>query len=428
MRWATAIAAGCAAILIAAVVFTMTRPEPSAASVENVVSDALAFVEQVRGLELERGVPVHIMNDEEFEQVTGADTSLGEEALRLLGAQERALGLATPTDLAEALESDADTNILGLYRHRSQSILVRDVPADDALTATIVHELVHALQDEHFTLGGRGEMTSDESLAFSSLIEGEASYLMHVWSEANGYIAEDSGGYETQIPLGMIVSGTMPYIIGPMYVAAETDGDVEAMNAMHESPPRSSAQVVRPWLGWDDQPPLNPTALDDLDGEVLFVDSHGAVQLMMVVAAVTENPALGWTTGAAWAGDEFITFERDDATVCLVWNVVARSGHLDRLREGLAAYAEALPEASLEGTTLTSCDPGSSEGLVGPSAGVDTLMHMSTGLAMLSHLGADEPADCAVTQLFEAGALEAIWNSEDPLGHPTTLAATDSCT
>ncbi|MCP3935663.1 MAG: hypothetical protein GY708_09865 [Actinomycetia bacterium] len=427
MRWATAIAAGCAVVLIAAVLYTVTRPEPSAASVEAVVSDAMAFVEQTRGLELERAVPVHIMNDAEFEQITGADASLDDEALVLLAAQQRALGMATPADFAEALESDADTNILGLYTHRSQSIMVRDVPADDALTATIVHELVHALQDEHFSLTGRGEMTSDESMAFSSLIEGEASYVMHAWSDANGYTEENEGDYETQIPLGMIVSGTMPYIVGPIYVATETEGDIEAMNALHGSPPRSSAQVVRPWLEWDDQPSPTPIRFDDLDGEVLIVDSWGGIQLTMAVAAVTGDPALGWTTGAAWANDEFITFERSDSTVCVVWNIAARVGYRGQLQEGLEAYAEALPDASVVGTTLTSCDPETPDGLVGPSAGIDTLIHVSTGMAMLSYLGADESADCAVTRLLETGELETIWYSDDPLAHPTTIEAIGSC-
>ena len=119
-----------------------------------------------------------------YDDVTDEDRELADlETSDLL-----ALGLATePLDLLEA-EQEADAEgTYGWYDDEREEMVVRGTNVGDVdVRVTIVHELVHTLQDQHFDL----EMlqsrvrTGGEQFALDAIVEGDASRveLEYLWS------------------------------------------------------------------------------------------------------------------------------------------------------------------------------------------------------------------------------------------------------
>jgi hypothetical protein len=83
--------------------------------------------------------------------------------------------LVTPIDAPAPTNSFGDTGdslVLARYIPSEHLIEVRGAYSP-GLAPTLVHELNHALQDQHFGLSFSGK-NSDESLAYRALVEGDA--------------------------------------------------------------------------------------------------------------------------------------------------------------------------------------------------------------------------------------------------------------
>ena len=99
-----------------------------------------------------------------------------------------ALGLVTaPFDALAASEESDVVGTLGWYDDDREEMVVRGTDVDDTeVQLTVVHELTHALQDQHFDLPHLDERadTSGEQAALGALIEGDATLVEHeyLWS------------------------------------------------------------------------------------------------------------------------------------------------------------------------------------------------------------------------------------------------------
>jgi len=126
---------------------------------------------------------------------------------------------------------------------------------------TLVHEMVHAIQDHHFNLartGGAAQHTLDASLAWSSVVEGDAIYHEGRWAEAALGIPADEvlgDGSWHDIPAGLHRELSFPYTAGADAVAwfIEAHGR-EALNSLLQDPPSATSQILHPELlasGWE---------------------------------------------------------------------------------------------------------------------------------------------------------------------------------
>jgi len=412
------------ALLAAGVALMLSDSEDTNSDLRNIVDEGLAHIESLRGLQLNNSVPLTVLGDEDF------NTSVGGGAFNVpfaegrdLARQERALGFAAPDDLASLLNADSDTNLLGLYDPLSQRILVRDVPVDLELKSTIVHELVHAVQDQHFGPLFRANLTEDATLALTTLIEGEAEWVAEMWSRDQPPVEVEGEPFETELPLGLIVSGSLPYVLGPIYIDTIARGGQRAIDEAHQNLPPNSAHTMRPWREQGETPLV---AGPDDDTEVLLEGDKGAAQLMFTIAAVTGDDAAGWRAGAAWGADAYWVEDRDGVS-CVSWDLVARPGREQQLAEAVAAYASSLAEAHVDDSRLVSCDPGENAVLVSPSDGLATFFRLTTALALLHWIGPENDADCIVEQILISRAVEEVWQSNAPQSHDAFVAAVGVC-
>jgi hypothetical protein len=150
------------------------------------VVELVEFVELERGLDFDHPVEVNFLTPEEYGNATriseGELTDADRQALDEQASMLRALGMANgDLDLFEAGNDMADTGTLAFYDPGTEEIVVRGTEIDVTLEATLVHELTHALQDQHFDLDAATRdldpNDSDDTAryhAYTALVEGDA--------------------------------------------------------------------------------------------------------------------------------------------------------------------------------------------------------------------------------------------------------------
>ena len=182
-----------------------TNAATSPSSWDRRVAKYVRFVERHRSLEFDHPVPVKFLGDDAFlEAFRRDDPEITErdrvDAERSAG-QLRALGLIEgPVDLIESQRDLDAADTVGFYDQERKALYVRGTDLTDVdVRITLVHELTHALQDQHFDLSKLDDEieTSGEDFALTALVEGDATsieddYLFSLpRAEQDAYFAEE---------------------------------------------------------------------------------------------------------------------------------------------------------------------------------------------------------------------------------------------
>ena len=146
--------------------------------IETLARSLQGEVEQTRGLRFREPPRVALLADAAFRQRLKDKTAAERDEAKLRRTQHslRALRLI-PADLDLAAAADAllAAGLVGFYDPKSKELVVRGAsPSSPLVRHTLVHELTHALQDQHFGIDlARFRGRTDESyVGYSGLIEG----------------------------------------------------------------------------------------------------------------------------------------------------------------------------------------------------------------------------------------------------------------
>ncbi len=247
------------------------------------LSTAMATAEQLRGVRFQRDVPVRVQTRAEitaFINTQVDDAELAEAATFYV-----AIGLLDPSvDVRALLLSVMGEQIIGLYDTDAHAMIVReDVLSELAQVIAnggevlsvqnamvLVHEYVHALQDQRLGLDVAREVRDarsiDEANAYASLVEGDATLTMLATNMPRGrsltdltrtpgllrsLVAQNAGqssGTElASAPPIIRVPLLSRYMDGLVYVGARHGhGGFSAINSAFRSPPRTTEQVLHP--------------------------------------------------------------------------------------------------------------------------------------------------------------------------------------
>lgn len=231
----------------------------TAAETEAVVSRAMARVQLLRGLRFEHDVEVEVITREMFREEFSDVWSEPSEGRRSLdNAQHEALFLVgSDEDVVDVRRANRGGTVLGFYQSSEERLVVVSgtEPATLEDEITLAHELVHALQDQRFGLEHPEEATLDASNARLGLIEGEATVVERAY-ERNCETGEwqcvdlgtdSSSAISPEFHWGVYFIDFVPYAEGPTFVEYHRDrGGWEAVNRMHDAPPTTSAELIRP--------------------------------------------------------------------------------------------------------------------------------------------------------------------------------------
>lgn len=349
---------------------TTAVPEPTEPAIDPAELDALVaelqtVVEAERGLEFREPLDIELLDEAaytersraEFEEDLAEDPDDLENAAAALGA----LGLwPDGVDPVEVLGEYLSVGSLGYYDPETGEMVVRGAADTPNLRITLVHELTHALDDQHFELY-RPELDDrpDEAgFAFSALVEGsasrvEAAYTASLTDEERADAEAEQQGYIDGIDLSafpqiLLAQQQFVYVTGGAFVdALHADGGNAAVDEALEDPPTTSEQILEP-EAWPEREDVVEVTAPEADGEAVDEAVAGQFLIHALTGLSEDEPT------PEWDGDNTVLWQ-DGEQNCLR---MAIAGDLDALETGLGPWAEQVgADLEVDGDVLvvTSC-------------------------------------------------------------------------
>ncbi len=149
------------------------------------VAPLAAFVEAAHGQPFKTPVFVDILPEADYDalertqEAQRCETDACVAARKEWESDTQLLGLPVATESSSAASDEAFVT-LGFYDSFADRIVVRGAVANDQVRATLVHELTHAWQDQHYETWSE-EDDPDESLARRSVLESDAMRIEDLW-------------------------------------------------------------------------------------------------------------------------------------------------------------------------------------------------------------------------------------------------------
>jgi hypothetical protein len=344
------------------------------------VAGVIDEIEEIRQLEFEHPIAVTFLAEDDFvERVTSDNDDATDEELEQLERAEqllRALGLVEgDVDLADEQDQLAAEGVMGFYDPGTEELVVRGSgdELDPMVMSTVVHELTHALQDQHFDLAAPLQAPSaGASTGGRALIEADASYVEQTWIERLS--RRDAAEYDRLLrefiaagdadgpPAVLEEALSFPYVFGPvLHAALLAEGGLDDVDEAYTDYPSSEEQVLFPTAYLDDDDPLPVEIPGEAAGDVRQEGEYGAFGLFQVLSGRLDYEQ-AFTAVEGWGGDAFRLVEREGIT-CVDLAVTADTDDdLDELAAAFADWVDGLDSASTEVSgdvvVLSSCDPG----------------------------------------------------------------------
>lgn len=351
------------------------------------VQEYVDIVEDERDLDFEHPVYVDFLTEEKFAaQVTADEKDLTAEdrkEIEQFTGMFRALGLLEgDVDLFEQVNELNGAGIVGYYSYEDERIRIRGKELTPAVESTLVHELTHALQDQHFDLEAMTARASDDDSAASALdalIEGDARRIETEWrqglstSEQKALDKDQQSQLDgsesalSKVPEIMRTLLSAPYAFGEgmLAVAVEEGGD-EAVDGLFANPPATEEHLLDPWTLIEDHAVAIPVGTPALGkGEKDFDDgAFGAVGWLLLLAErVPVEQAL--TAADGWGGDAYVAYEKGGTSCVRIDYRGDSQQDVNELQAALRAWTAKAPASpasvKVQGARLLfqSCDPGS---------------------------------------------------------------------
>jgi len=370
------------AIVIGAVLFGGGAAAPP--TVADRIAEARRSVESIRGRAFRRPVPSEEVGPAKLRALLAQKLAEGlvvapDDYFRSLAA----VGAISESDLPGLLDRLLDFyggEVLAFYDPVAGEFFVSSAGRDKlggfgGMEETLVftHELTHALQDQYLSLDRRLralKSNGDAALAIDALLEGEATEVM-IESAVKDLPGGDEGVEAmlaplltssladldpdaAKVPAFFSEQLLFPYSDGTAYVRqAKKRGGWKAIDALWESPPATSAEILHP--GSSRPTPTGPLLGDGAvtppaGGAFLYSDTLGEWTLRFLFRKGKVEGADG--AAAGWRADRFLFFKSR-----------GRVAYAGRLRASDAAAARVLLDAwkrsspgaagSVEGTDVS---------------------------------------------------------------------------
>jgi hypothetical protein len=345
-------------------------PSPAASSVEPAGADLIkkwpeltGVVEEYRGLRFKSPVPWELMSQAEFAKAVAAGLTVGASPDGDTTEMElglKAFGLLPQTlTLEDYLPKLTLAQLAGFYdsRHKRLALITgpQSLFGDDARSSLgaqafvnsqeglVIHELTHALQDQHFGLGNlapTGNGLSDADRARVALVEGDATLTMlgdvagvspgdlpamgtvlkKLLADPQTFMATVSGAPGNaelaSAPAWFRETMLFSYMQGAGFCASvlEHGGQRLLDYAFSTDPPRSTEQILHPekWYGKPDEPAAIawPDLTAELTGSVKVASGQlGELGIgILLRQGLKDTPQGAASAGAGWGGDQFAVY------------------------------------------------------------------------------------------------------------------------
>jgi hypothetical protein len=246
------------------------------------IDEMLASLGEIMGLKLLRPIERSVLTRDQInqlvakrirEEIKPEDVRLDELFLKKFGLVENDF------DLVRQLTDVLTEQATALYDFKTRTMYMATWTPKDMQEFALVHELAHALADQHFNLGKfvRQAGGADEDLARSAVLEGQASWAMTEYvlrpagrsmidspmvataaAAASRVEARDYPVY-SGAPLYVKESLLFPYTEGLLFQQAVVEKHgVEGFTLVFRKPPISSQQILHPEAYFEGRRPAAP--------------------------------------------------------------------------------------------------------------------------------------------------------------------------
>ncbi len=279
------------------------------------------------------------------------------EAIDHEGAVLKLLSLI-PTSLDYEKETFAllEAQIAGYYEPADKHMYLADDLGEKDAAATLAHELVHALQDQHYDLGARSKYVpgqSDKSLTTSCLAEGDAMSAMFDVMFGPGKAVEMPPGVFPQMveaglatgpgakaPPAMKRSLVAPYSYGTEFVhALRREGGWKLVDEAWKNPPITTEQILHPDKWKKHEPALDVSPFTVPDGYGVKDDDTGGELGLRIALEEWLGKSEGPVFAEGWGGDRATLLQKGD-DLLLAWQVrfdSAKGAPAKRIQKALGA-------------------------------------------------------------------------------------------
>lgn len=331
------------------------------------VAELKAQVSELRGLPWKADLPIRILSPTDLAArirgLTDDDLTDHKDEVDATEAFLKLVGLFPANlDYVKTLDKVLSSGTLGYYDDETKELFVGGNPNTDlgpAVKSTMVHELTHALTDQHFDFGARMRADvdaerSEEAFSLSALAEGDAERVRELWSakyltaKERRQAAENDGGGDVSAflsaPPYLLSALLFPYVEGLKFVTdLQKGGGFAAVDDAYRRPPTSSEDVLHPSVyaaggGW------TAPALPDVAGaagcQAADTGSIGEFDMTQLLGVHLPDPVAA-KAAAGWNGDAY-ALVRCGSAVAMVdrWRTDSPAD-LDELAGALADWAEA---------------------------------------------------------------------------------------
>lgn len=288
-----------------------------------------------------RRAPTVISREEAYTRIVELnEKSMPSAVMQAQGEMLRALWLIGPEDdLAERVYRLARANLAGFYDQHTDRTFVIDDLSDAMVQETLTHELVHALQDQHFDLAGRLRYRpghSDSLSAVHGLCEGDATAatfeitapgasltpsVLRLALMASLALSEEGASTPPVLQAGLAAS----YVDGYRFVQElKRRGGWARVDRAWKQPPETTEQLLHVEKYLRREPalkvaPIAASAISPVPFRVVDSAAMGEQGLRIVLEQWVHREAAA-RAAAGWGGDRYTVFVQDESA--------AKSAHL----------------------------------------------------------------------------------------------------
>lgn len=314
-----------------------------------VARSAMVTAARIRQLTVRREVPCTIENREQVEKflLNAVQSKIPTEKMRADEVIAKALGfIPEDFDYKAELVKLYLSQLGGYYDpERKRYVMAGWLP--EMMQPTVaVHELTHALQDQHFNLETFIDdihFTSDKLLARAALVEGDATAVMLDYQrELIGQEpiskVDNVDSFVLQTVLGMALSTTnnpapealkaallFPYASGMRFVHhVLRKGGYRAVSDAFSHPPETTEEVLHPEKFGKAKSESRQISDEDIkreinNAEIRYSDTLGEFGVSALLSGAQTRRELAASAAAGWAGDRAVLFETPEKKEAVLW-------------------------------------------------------------------------------------------------------------
>jgi hypothetical protein len=237
------------------------------------VNRILGQISEITGMKLKHSVPMSTLSKEEWrrwveervkESAKPEEIEMEEKSMKMFGF------LPPDFDLRGATVDLMTEQAAAVYDHKKKRmIFVRGAAPEEMADAVLVHELSHALADQHFDMRRfleKGPRSDESESARMAVVEGQAMWIMieAMLNRSGLSLTKDSSVLQTMLPLMgkmtasqypvfekmplyMKESLLFPYSAGMLFQQAVIDKQGrDGISAVLRDPPKNTQQILHP--------------------------------------------------------------------------------------------------------------------------------------------------------------------------------------